>query len=260
MNEFTNPVDQEQQELVLDDATLETPGMSLEEALAAETPEQQEQRQQDEVPPKKEPGWIKTRVEQAVGKRIAEVEARIRAEYEAKMAPLQEVMFEREADQLVADGEFKSRERALEYVRLKNGAPQTSAQQTGQKDTQPQQPARDEQGRFTTPKTAQVPSDVEARAKELFAQAEAIKVASGVDVLEIFNSDPEVKKRVSTGEWSFLDVYQVVTGQRKPRVPSPTRSANSGSLDDVDLRRMPKSQFAKLDEAIANGGVINFMK
>ena len=49
MSEFNNPVDQELQELVLDDATLETPGMSLEEALAAETPEQQEQ--QDETPP-----------------------------------------------------------------------------------------------------------------------------------------------------------------------------------------------------------------
>lgn len=257
MNEINNPVDQELQELALDDATLETPGMSLEEALAAETPEQQEP--QDETPPKKEPGWIKKRVESAVQKQLAESEARIRAEYEAKMAPLQAVMFEREADQLVADGEFKSRERALEYVRLKNGAPQPSSQPTGQKDAQ-QQSARDEQGRFTTPKTAQVPPDVEARAKELYAQAEAIKVASGVDVLEIFNQDPEVKKRVSTGEWSFLDVYQAVTGQHKPRVPSPTRSANSGSLDDIDLTRMSKAQFAKLDETISGGGVINFMK
>lgn len=257
MNEISNPVDQELQELALDDATLETPGMSLEEALAAETPEQQEL--QDETPPKKEPGWIKKRVESAVQKQLAESEARIRAEYEAKMAPLQAVMFEREADQLVADGEFKSRERALEYVRLKNGAPQPSSQPTGQKDEQ-QQSARDEQGRFTTPKTAQVPPDVEARAKELYAQAEAIKVASGVDVLEIFNQDPEVKKRVSTGEWSFLDVYQAVTGQHKPRVPSPTRSANSGSLDDIDLTRMSKAQFAKLDDTISGGGVINFMK
>ena len=59
--------------------------MSLEEALAAETPEQQEL--QDETPPKKEPGWIKKRVESAVQKQLAESEARIRAEYEAKMAP-----------------------------------------------------------------------------------------------------------------------------------------------------------------------------
>lgn len=236
-----NAVDMALEGIGQDDAAQapETQGMSLEEAVA-------DTQQDTQEAPKSEPGWIKKRVETAVEKRLAEVESRIRNEYEARMAPMRDAMFEREADKLVADGEFKTRERALEYVRLKGGAPQPEAA--------PAAP-RDDKGRFAPRQD----DGVEARAQMLYAQAESIRETSGVDVMEIYNTDPEVKRKVATGEWTFIDVYKSLP-ESKGRVPSPTRSANNGSLADVNILKMSQGQRAKLNETLAKGGVINFMK
>ena len=89
----------------------------------------------------------------------------------------------------------------------------------------------------------------------LYAQAEALQAATGVDVMEIYNSDAEVKRKVATGEWTFLDVYKALPKQQK--IPSPTRS-NNGSLSDLNIRNMSAAQLAKLDAVLDGGGVINF--
>lgn len=215
----------------------ENQGISLEDAVA-------DAGQQEAT--KSEPGWIKKRVETAVEKRLAEVESRIRNEYEARMAPMQDAMFEREADKLVDEGEFKSRDRALEYIRLKNNAPQSKPAFS---------PARDEKGKFVPPQD----DGVEARAQMLYAQAESIRETSGIDVMEIYNTDPEVKRRVATGEWTFIDVFKSLP-EARGRIPSPTRSANNGSLADVNILKMSAAQRDKLNDTLAKGGVINFMK
>lgn len=214
-----------------DDAAQAPENISLEDAVA-ETDQSEGS--------KSEPGWIKKRVETAVEKRLAEVESRIRGEYETQMAPMRAAMIEREADQLIEEGEFKSRERAIEYLQLKKGAP-VSAQ------------PRDESGRFA----AKQDDGIEARANILFAQAETLKASTGVDVMAIYNSDPEVKRKVATGEWSFLDVYKSLPEAGR-RIPSPTRSANNGSLSDVNILKMSKAQHDKLNDTLAGGGVINF--
>lgn len=227
--EEKDSVDLMLEENLQDDAALAPETTSLEDAVR-------------DTGEKSEPGWIKKRVETAVEKRLAEVESRLRDEYESRMAPMRDAMYEREADKLVDDGEFKSRERALEYIRLKNGAPQAQS---------PSQAPRNDKGQF-----AKQDDGVEARANMLYAQAEALQAATGVDVMEIYNSNAEVKRKVATGEWTFLDVYKALPKQQK--IPSPTRSANNGSLSDLNIRNMSAAQLAKLDAVLDGGGVINF--
>lgn len=213
--------------------------LSLEELVqddaAPETPETTE-------PPKKEPGWIKKRVETAVQKQLAEMETRLRDEYEQKFAPLREAALERDADKLVSDGEFKSRDRALEYLRLKGGMPEPA---------KPLEKPRDEQGRFVADE------NIKVRSAQLAAQAETIRETMGVDVMEMFNQDPAIQKKVLSGEWNFLDVIRE-TGRQ--RIPTPTRSANNGSLGDVSIARMSRAQFQKLQESISKGGVVDLRK
>lgn len=186
-----------------------------------------------------EPGWIRKRIDAGVNKRLAEVREQIKAEYEAELAPLRESFMQSEAQKLVADGEFKSFDRALEYLKLKGGQPIVKAEQ----------PTRDEKGRFAK---TEYP-EVQTRANELIAQANTIKAMSGIDVMSIYNNDPEVKERVLSGEWSFIDVYN-----SQKRMPQAIRSSNGGAIGDVDIARMTRGQLAKMDEYLSGGGKVRF--
>ena len=191
----------------------------------------------------KNAGWIKTRIEKGVAKGVAEAEARIRAEYEAKYAPLHNAYLEQEADRLVASGKITDRELALDY--LKRGGV-TGKQETA---SQPSPQPRDEQGRFVRA-TAQ--PEVHQRGVELFQQAQAIKAVTGVDVMAVYNNDPNVKQKILDGDWDFKDVYEASKGS----VPAPVRGSNRGSLGVTDFTKMSDAQFAKLEEALSRGAKI----
>lgn len=215
----------------------------------AEKAEPQQQKAQTE------PGWIAKRVNAAVEKATRAAESRIRAEYEQQLAPLREAQREREAEKLVADGKIADKALALEYLRLKGGEP-------AQIDSEAEKPAaRDAHGRFaareTNPADTQPPVEIAQRAEKLYAQAQTIKSLNGVDVLEIFNSDPEVKLRVSSGEWDFLDVAKAAQDKASGRIPAPVRSANGVALGGANIARMSDKQFSKLDEMLARGDKIN---
>lgn len=188
-------------------------------------------------------GWIRTRIEKGVAKGVAEAEARIRAEYEAKYAPLHNAYLEQEADRLVASGKITDRELALDY--LKRGG--TTGQQSA--TTQPAPQPRDEQGRFVK---AVAQPEVHQRGVELFQQAQTIKAVTGVDVMAMYNSNPDVKQKVLNGDWDFHDVYEA----SKNTAPAPVRGANRGSLGATDFTKMSDAQFAKLEEALSRGAKI----
>lgn len=247
MDENTVEMEQQQQGSVSDDAALvpvqegeAEPVSSLEEI----TQMGQEQAEASaSEPPKKEPGWIRQRVDKAVAKAVQETEQRMQAMFHAQLAPLRESMFDRQAEELVASGEFKSKERALEYVKLKAGVPSTEVQQSAE------QP-RDDQGRFVSQKTDS-DAEVMARAKLLAAQANKIKDSKGLDVAALFNTDPDVKAKILSGEWDFYDVAEAMSKPRR-RVPSPVRSTNGAAQDSNVARAINNMTDAQFDRLLKN--------
>lgn len=203
-----------------------------------------------EQPPKSEPGWIKMRVGAAVNKAVAEAEARIRAEYEAQMAPLREMQLEAEADKLVADGVVTDRAVALELARARKGMPAKANPPT------PTTPPRDEQGRFVA-KPSEPADEVRLRANMLIAQAENIKNATGVDVMALYNSDPDVREKIVSGEWDFTNVLNAHKDAAPRTAPSPVRNANGLGMGNVDIRGMSSEQFHKMNDFLEHGGKID---
>lgn len=210
---------------------------------------EQKTQEQPEAPAPKEPGWIKQRVSAAVDKAVAEAEARVAARYEAMLAPMRESLMDREAQELFASGEFKTLERAKEYVRLKNGMPAT------QEESQPQRsaPERDAQGRFIKQEQPEDPV-TQAKADLLAKQAQKIMNTQGVDVMAAFQSDPNVQAKVLSGEWDFYDVAQELTGRAGRRAPAPVYSPNSaGNQAGLSVANMSDEQFDRLNQSLASG-------
>lgn len=248
---------------VQDDAALTAQEPQTLADVVGSTNEQQPVVEADvtaEQPPQTEPGWMKKRVGAAVNKAVAEAEARLRAEYEAQLAPFREMQLEAEADKLVADGVITKREVAFEFVRNRRGLP-AKAEPT---PATPSTPPRDEQGRFVA-KNPEPNAAVKQRANMLFAQAGNIKDATGVDVMAIYNSDPDVKAKVLSGEWDFTNVlmqYKAEEPADAPAhtAPAPVRSANGIGMGGVDIRHMSGEQFRKLNEFLASGGRVDVRK
>jgi len=194
-----------------------------------------EQTQQQDAPPAKEPGWIKGRIDKAVTKALREQEDRLRAEYDAKLAPVFESMLERQAQELVREGEFKSIERAKEYVRMKQGMLAAEPAPTEQKKS----------GATDDPVAR-------ARADVLSRQADKIKANRGIDVMQAFNSDQTIQQKVLSGEWDFYDVAEAMGGNRR-QPPSPVRSPNGVGVKTYDIMNMSEEQFKRLQANLSSG-------
>lgn len=201
-------------------------GIVLDDAvLAPET--QDEAKQQAEPAEQQEPGWFRARINDAVRK----AEDRLRADYEAKLAPLREVMMERQAMELVEQGEFKSLERAKEYVRMKGGYSEPPAQEENE-----------------DPYMA-------ARADVLARQAEKIKANRGLDVMALFNSDPDIKQRVLSGE---MDFYDVAESMKRPLAP--VRNSNGVGMNAMSIQNMSPEQFERLQKNLSGGKTYDMRK
>lgn len=212
----------------------------------------QEQEQNAQSVPAKEPGWIRNRIDKAVNKAVAENTARMQAEFDRQLAPIRESMLDREAQMLVEAGEFKSKERALEYCRLKNGMPAIAPESSMDK------PVRDSNGRFAKADSAApgAPDPTQqAQANLLARQAQRIKSKTGLDVMQLFNSDPEIQRNVLSGEWDFYDVAEEMKlGSRRSNAPMPIRTSGGASGNvDMTIANMTDEQFAKLQANLASG-------
>ena len=239
---------------VQDDAafTAQEP-QTLADVIGGTTPEQPavEANAPAEQPPQSEPGWMKKRVGAAVNKAVAEAEARIRAEYEAQLAPLREMQLEAEADKLVSDGVVTQREVALELVRARRGLPAQNTNPTPAADV----PPRDEKGRYVARSNAP-DAESQRRASMLIAQAENIKSATGVDVMSLYESDPDVHEKILSGEWDFTNVLSHHNKAARG-APAPVRSANGLGMGDVSISRMTDEQFDRLNDYLAHGGKVD---
>lgn len=93
------------------------------------------------------------------------------------------------------------------------------------------------------------------KAQALLSQAEAIRAVSGVDVMALFDTDVDVRGRVLSGEWDFVDVWRE-TGMRAAP-PAPVRAPNGGGMGGMDIGRMDSRQFEKLDTVLRQGGTLD---
>lgn len=237
MSEFDNPSGVIMaQESVTDAASLapetgaETDGQAFSEFTEAETPQSQEP--QGVEAPAKEPGWIKGRVDKAVQKAVRETEQRIRAEYDAKFQPLYARMMDEQAEQLVKDGEFKSIERAREYVRLKGGV-------TAEEPANAQEPQPAQQAEAPNPHLNMLANQADKLMKQ------------GIDVMAVFRSNEEIRNAVLSGQADFYDVAEQMGRNR--RMPGAVRNANNASAGGMDIRNMSDAQFQKLQRDLAAG-------
>ena len=92
------------------------------------------------------------------------------------------------------------------------------------------------------------------RAQELITQARTILAVAQVDVMALYNTDPEVRTRILNGEWDFIDVWK----QMKPaqQMPAPVRSANGG-VGAMNIGGMNDQQFEKLNEMLKRGAKVD---
>jgi len=255
------------QQAVQDDAVLEPMQEQEEQPISSldEITDQPEEQQQDngqqsaqEQPAKSEPGWMRKKMDAAVSKALQEQETRLRAEFAASLEPLRESMYERQADQLVASGEIKSKEMALKYVKAMAGIPSSEPDQTP-KNQQPRTP----DGRFASFQQQAGPdAETKARATILAAQADKIKASRGLDVAALYQTDPEVQEKILSGEWDFYDVAEAMSQPRR-RVPSPVRSSNSAmgtAADAGEIANMSDAQFDRLLKNLGEGKVYDMRK
>lgn len=102
------------------------------------------------------------------------------------------------------------------------------------------------------PQPQQEPIELQLRAHELIAQARTIQAVARVDVLALYNTDAEVRQKVLSGEWDFIDVWKTL--QPAPTPPAPVRTANGGAgASAMNIGAMNDQQFTKLNELLKKG-------
>lgn len=244
-----------------DDTALEAADANGQEETTLDAFMDEDQGQEEANPPEtqrgeKQGGWIQRRIQEGVQKglqqALTEERARIAAEYDAKLRPLREAVLIREAEDLVRSGKVASRDLALEYLRLKNGIEQDVPQA--------QQQMRNERGQFVSREQVQLQAqtqETERYGNMLIAQVKAIEAATGLNVMDVYNADPEVKQRILNREWDFADVAKHMTGQTPSGLPSPTRRPNGGGPAARSVNDLTGEQFSKMQKYLERGGVID---
>lgn len=231
-----------------DVATQNSEPSTLAEALGAEPAQQVPAPEPEAQQPRKEPGYLATK--------RAEWEAAHQQEMNAlneQIATLRDYMVNQEADKLVASGKVTDREIALAYVRAQNGVPAV-----GNSPAKPA-PQRDERGRFVSNNTP--PADIQQKAQALLSQADKLSRFSGVDLMGLYNSDPNVQQKIISGEWDFVDVLDHANAsQPSNAAPAPVRSHNGLGMGGMNFRSMTDDQFAKVNAMLDGGKSIDMRR
>lgn len=237
---------QEEQLTETQDASESLDSIMEEDKPAAEEPPK------EDSPSASEPGWFQRRWNKERDKLSEQIRAEVRSEYEAQFAPMRERLIEMDAKELVAQGVVKDLEVAKELIRYRQG--QGAAPRSEQ--PKPVDRPRNEKGQFSSQNPKDDPA-IQARIDMLSHQADSIKAKTGVDVIAVFNSNPEIKQKVISGKMDFYDVASGMNAepQKKGRPPAPVRTPNGASGSEKStIASMSKEQFARLEKKIAEGG------
>lgn len=213
-----------------------------EESLDSVTNEDQSEPEPEPEQKANEPGYVQKRIDKALARERDNIKAEIKAEMEAQYAPIRERLLEMDAQELVRKGTVKDLETAKELLRYRQGQAPQAAQP---KAEQPRQ----QNGQFA-PKEDPV---TKTKIDMLSAQADKIKAKTGIDVIEIFSNNEDIKNKVISGEMDFYDVAEQAKGSRR-KPPAPARSSNGASGQSPNaIDSMSKEQFARLEKKISEG-------
>lgn len=235
-------------DLSLDEAMEVLSDGADEQGESTEEEDAQHEDQQSDQPTVKEPGYVRKRIDAAVNKVREEYEPVIKS-LQGQLASFQERFLKEDARELVRSGEFKSVERAEEYLRLKNGFPASAIEE-------PKAQPRNANGQFAPKQDASGDAATQARIDMLKHQASQIKARTGVDVIEAFNKNPNIKNRIIAGEIDFYDVADEISKQPKRAMPpAPMRSPNGASTASaaMSILDMDSKQFARLQQRVRGG-------
>lgn len=220
-----------------------------EESLDSITDEEPTEEEQKPDQKANEPRYVQKRIDKALARereKFAQerdnIKAEIKAEVEAQYAPLKERLLEMDAQELVRKGTVKDLETAKELLRYRQGqAPQTAEP----KEEQP----RNENGQYAPKKDPVMNTKIDMLAK----QAAKIKAKTGIDVVDIFDKNKDIKNAVISGEMDFYDVAeQAQSSRRKPTAPARSSNGASGQSPNA-IDSMSKEQFARLEKKISEG-------
>lgn len=220
----------------------EEPDESLESlSEEAEAPAEE----QTETQGTSEPGYVQRRVQKALERERANIKAEIQAEMEARYAPIRDRLLEMDAKELVKQGEFKSFERAKEYLQMKQGInPQAVV------ESRPVEQPRQANGQFASREDQETSNLIDRLAE----QADIIREVTGVDVIEEFSNNEEIKNAVISGDMDFIDLAKQMQGQKRKRPPAPTRSPNgvNGQFKST-IMALTDKQFELLEKKVQGG-------
>ena len=235
-----------------EDADLAEEEEDTSESLESFTEDEGTESAEEQQPEQKgttEPGYVQKRIDKALARERESMRAEIMAQVEAQYAPIRERLLEMDAQELVRKGEVKNIELAKEILRYRQGMPAQA------KPAETAEQPRQANGQFA-PKQDAV---IQAKIDILAAQADKIRAKTGIDVIEIMNSDSKIKEQITSGEIDFYDVaeaYRQKPARRGP--PAPTRSSNgAGGQSPNAIDSMSKEQFARLEKKISEGARIS---
>lgn len=199
--------------------------------------------EEEETPPeepKKEPGYVQGRINQALAREKAKIMADVEAAMEKKYAPLREKLLEMDAQELVTSGAVKDIETARELVAYRQG-------REPKEEPKAEPRERDASGKFA-------PKQVDGRIEFLAKQADKVKAKTGIDVVAIMESDSEIRDKIFSGELDFYEVAEMNKGKKRP--PSPTRTPNGANgYQPNAIESMSDAQFKRLEKKIKEEGV-----
>ena len=197
-----------------------------------------------------EPGYVQRRIEKAIARERNSIIAQVKAEMEAQYAPIRERLPEADAKEMGRRGEVKDIETAKELLRYRQGQPKAV-------ETAPAEQPRNDRGQFAP--AQQFDRATSDRIDKLSEQADAIKAMTGIDVIEAFSNDEEIKRKVVSGEMDFIELAKQLQEQQaepqRKRPPAPTRSPNgaSGLNKPNAISSMSDEQFDRLERRIKEG-------
>lgn len=254
MTEFTENVDQVNQESVESDVPQASDEINVPKGISEfldETEQEGEQPQDRPAQQERMSGGIKGRLLDSERKGYdrgrSEAEAAWQAEkaqYEAKLQKLTEYEIKEEAAKL-AESEHISVALAERLLRAERGVPGAA------KAADPEPQPRDAQGRFVSREN----NETQEYAQKLIDQAGVIKRLTGQDMMELYNNDPAVQKRILSREIDFYDLAEETHGTKK--MPPVVRSANGQTVRHRSIADLSEAQFDELDRRLEQGAVFD---
>ncbi len=207
-------------------------------------PEEQSKPSVEEAPTaKKEPGWIKQRVDKAVSKAVQEARAQMESDFEKRLAPIRDNMINRQAQELVDRGEIKNIATAKEYLLLKQGTPKIEemmAQESAMRTPKAQEQQLEQ------------PQENIAHLKLLTRQVEKIRKQNNIDLMPMLAKDETMRQRILTGEIDFYDVLAQME-RKNANIPTPSRSTNGSATKKASIAGLNDEEFSQLERNLKLG-------